>query len=569
VRWQLGLAAIYAEAEDPKWATKLTDEEARLASRFAPIELNGFPSWLDALVRAHPSAVDETLGNELSIALRETGNDSDPTIFLQNIRHASPQVAALFIPRIKAWLDQVLSHHTDASANARISQAVDILMRSDDVALRKFLEETAEKTLSTGLNSPAAKIWLPVLMQMSAEAGVTALETGLRSVPRSARGPAVEWFSVLFGGDHTGMSIDLRRPDFTPRLLLRLLRLAYEHVRIADDVHHEDSYSPDDRDHAEQGRNFILSALLATTGAEGWAVKLEMAEDPLFAHFKDRVIAIARERAAEEADGAASSEADVVALDTYGEVPPTTRDAIFAIMRDRLDDIDDLLLQDVSPRELWATIDDERIMRRALARELRNTANHMYTVDQEGVTADEKETDIRMRATRSDQQAVIELKIGGKPRSAADLCATIKDQLVNKYMAADECRAGCLLITTNSNKRWSHPHKRQRLDFASLIAILNEEADRLALELGGSVRLVVKGLDLRPRLTTERKARAKRKPKSLKKLTRSKVKRSKAGGRKVKAKAPKQPQRKSLRVKRKRRAHLGHSSRRPARGRST
>lgn len=293
-----------------------------------------------------------------------------------------------------------------------------------------------------------------------------------------------------------------------------------------------------------------------------------MAENPLFAHFKDRIIAIARERAAEEVDGAALREADVVALDTYGEVSPTTRDAIFANIRDRLEDMDDLLLQDVSPRELWATITDERIMRRELARELRNTANHVYTVDQEGVTADEKETDIRMRETQSAQQAVIELKIGEKPRSAADLRATIKDQLVNKYMAADECHAGCLLISINSNKTWSRPNRRQRLNFAGLIVLLNEEADRLALELGGSVRLMVKGLDLRPRLTTERKARAqKKKPKALKKPTRSKVKRGTAGGRKVKAKVPKRPKRKSAKVERKGRAQLSRRSRRLARGR--
>jgi len=42
--WQLGLAAIAAEAEDGAWATKLTAEEARLAYRYAPIRLNGLPS---------------------------------------------------------------------------------------------------------------------------------------------------------------------------------------------------------------------------------------------------------------------------------------------------------------------------------------------------------------------------------------------------------------------------------------------------------------------------------------------------------------------------------------------
>src|ERR1700730_6271422 len=109
-------------------------------------------------------------------------------------------------------------------------------------------------------------------------------------------------------------------------------------------------------------------------------------------------------------------------------------------MRDRLDDIDDLLLQDVSPREAWGKITDERVMRRELARELRKAANENYTVDQESVTADEKETDIRLRSTGSKQQATIELKLGDN-RATTDLFNTIKEQLLTKYMAAAESEA--------------------------------------------------------------------------------------------------------------------------------
>ena len=47
-RWQLGLAALYAEAEDPLWATKLTEDESKLAARHATIELNGLPNRVDA-----------------------------------------------------------------------------------------------------------------------------------------------------------------------------------------------------------------------------------------------------------------------------------------------------------------------------------------------------------------------------------------------------------------------------------------------------------------------------------------------------------------------------------------
>ena len=56
---------------------------------------------------------------------------------------------------------------------------------------------------------------------------------------------------------------------------------------------------------------------------------------------------------------------------------------MFALLKDRLSDLDDLLLHDDSPKEAWALISDEKIMRRVIARELRRTANSLYTVDQE------------------------------------------------------------------------------------------------------------------------------------------------------------------------------------------
>jgi hypothetical protein len=65
------------------------------------------------------------------------------------------------------------------------------------------------------------------------------------------------------------------------------------------------------------------------------------------------------------------------------------------------------------------------------------------------------------------------------------------------------------MITIASKKTWHHPDTNKSLDFSGLIAMLNEEANRLSLELGGSVRLMVKGLDLRPRLPTERALNAK------------------------------------------------------------
>jgi hypothetical protein len=342
------------------------------------------------------------------------------------------------------------------------------------------------------------------LLHLNAAVGVAALENGLEESSASKTGVGVKLFAELFHRDYSGVGVDLRAPGFRPPLLLQLLRFAYQHVRIGDDAVHEGSYSPDMRDNAEAGRNAVLRAFFSTTGPDGWAAKLEMAADPLFDHIKDRTIARAEERAAEEADDVALPESEFAILDKTGESPPATREAMFALMRDRLDDVDDLLLQDISPRELWAGITDEHVMRREVARALRDAGNQSYTIDQESVAADEKETDIRFRSTGSKQQATIELKLGDE-RSGANLFDTIRDQLLTKYMAADECRAGCLLVTIARDREWDHPKTGMRIGFEELMAVLNEEAERASKELAGTAKLMAKGLDLRPRLGTERR----------------------------------------------------------------
>jgi hypothetical protein len=508
VKWQFGLAAISAEAEDLNWAKRLSEEEAELACRYAPIELNGFPSWLESLAIEHPAVVDRVLGEELTISLRE-GDDNSYSMFLQNVSHASAIVAALFIPRIRAWLTELAK--IDAAPNNQASeqnlrQGVEILIKAGNDDDRRFIETIAAQRLSKGLSVPFASVWLPALLRLHPAAGVDVLQAGLGRSAASTTGAGAQLFARLFDSDRMG--VDLSAPGFTPQLLLRLVRVAYHHVQISDDVHHEGGRMLDVRDHAERGRDAVLNVLLAQIGIDGWAAKLEMANDPLFAHFKDRAIALAQEKAAEEADSVALTEAEFTVLDKSGEAPPSTREAMFALMRDRLDDIDDLLLQDESPREAWANITDEHVMRREIARELRNAAKHAYIIDQESVTADEKETDIRLRSISSKQIGTIELKLGDE-RSGTDLFNTIKDQLLTKYMAADECRAGCLLVTIARERKWDHPKTGKKIGFEQLMVVLNEEAERLSRELGGEAKLMAKGLNLRPRLKTEKQARSK------------------------------------------------------------
>lgn len=504
VRWQLGLAAIYAEAEDSAWATKLSEEEAKLAARYAPIELNGLPLWMEALVAAHSSAIDATLGEELSRELRSEEGTQWHSMLLQNISHAPDAVIAAFLPRLRVWLDEcgdLLGHNEDKSGAAnRLGRVVSILIKHGNEETRKHLRDLAEKRLDGNIPASFAHVWLPTLMRLDAGAGIKALESYVADIKPSQRSEAVGWFAALFGDRHD--QIDLSNAQFTPTILLKLLRLAYRHVRPADDVEHEGSYTPDERDYAERGRNAIVNAIFEAGGEEGWAAKLEMAADPLFQHFKDRILAVAEEHWAEEIDSTVLYEAQAIALDRTGEAPPASNEAMFAVMVDRLDDLDDLLLRDISPREAWVSIGEERVMRREIARELSHSANGLYKIDQEAATADEKETDIRLRSTVSGHEAVIELKLADG-RTARDLRDTLRDQLVTKYMAPEKSRAGCLLITLAKDRQWEHPDDGSRINLDRLLALLREEADKIVSSLGGELRLHVHALDLRPRLPTE------------------------------------------------------------------
>ena len=504
--WQLGLAGVFAEAEDPDWASALCDDEARLAARYALIQPNGLPHWMEALAESHPDAVDQTLGNELSWELKQAPGAHDCSTVLQAIAYHGPEsVARELVPRLDAWLGQDGDRISDASNEngiaERTRQVARVISRHGDKAAIEKLKEASLARLRRQLPFPLRVLWLSTLMRIDPLLGVEVLEERLATIEPAERSEAVTWFACLFG--NRGDAIGLSGKGFTPRMLLRLVRLAFLHVRREDDAEHEGTYTPDARDDAERARDSIAAALLNAKGEEGMAVKREMAADPLCEHFKDRILAMAEEAWAQEIDADALDERQAAELDQNGEAPVSTNETMFAVMQDRLSDLDELLLQDGSPREAWAGMSDEKLMRREIARALGHAANSIYRVDQEAVTAEEKETDIRLLSTASAHEAVIELKLGDK-HSARALRDAIESQLVRKYMAAENRRAGALLVTLAKDRTWKHPNDQRKIEVDELLGLLNEEADRVQVASGGTILVAVHFLDLRPRLPPER-----------------------------------------------------------------
>jgi hypothetical protein len=97
-----------------------------------------------------------------------------------------------------------------------------------------------------------------------------------------------------------------------------------------------------------------------------------------------------------------------------------------------------------------------------------------------------------------------ESRVNLRRNLTAELRSALKGQLLTKYLAPEHSRSGCLVISVATNRTWLHPETQQKMGLNDLIEFLNVEARKLEAETGGSVRLMAKGFDLRPRLATER-----------------------------------------------------------------
>ena len=510
VVWSIGLMGIYAEAEDPLWATKLKQSEAELAARYALLELNGLPSWLGSLAKAQPMEVAAVVGTELLDELLDAGSDSGwHSMVLQSLRNSTHEVAQLLLPRLVGWLAwsglTLMQLPHSPSNEKKLSQVLSVLLAHAGPEIKGTLEELAAAQVRAAGTGPYLLFWLPVLFLLAPLRGVESMLPVLAALPVEPNGAAIRIIGSLFN-ERTGSGSTEWASKLAPAQLLLLTLEFHRHVRSEDDLVHDTVYSPGARDAAENGRRYIFDALMKASGPEALSSKRALAADPLFERLRDRIAALAQERLASEIDLSAWTPTEVARLLSRKELSPKTTTDIAQLLVDRLDDLQELLLKDTGPRAGWASIGDENTLRPLIARELEVAAREAYTVDQEAVTADGKETDIRLRAV-SGYQATIELKVGEKGRSARELCDTIDDQLVKKYMAHRDARTGCLLVSVaDPGRYWLHPETGERIDRFGLQTLLQAKADEAQRRLGGEARVLARVLDLVPRLSTEKQA---------------------------------------------------------------
>ena len=497
--WMYGFVGLSAEATTAGWADSLSSEEARTAVVYATIELGGFAAFIADLADSYPGEVRDVIGQELSAQLRIDGEDSYLPA-LQGLVNAETKVKQLFIPHLldelKSW-PNVLTDEAGKRWAEHLDNVLYVLGGTTSKTDRAAIAQECINRYEADRAGPLAPVWLKGLFRFDAPKGTQVLtETLIDRDDPALRTLAVEIFATLFG-EHHALVVELEDPAQHAQVLGQLVRLAYAFVRPTEDQSYDGVYSPDARDYAGRTRDFLLNRLLDTPGAEARRVVLELARSEEFEDLRDRLRFLARQRAATDAEFAPYTSEAMIDLEKRYEAPPQDRDGLFTVMMDRLDDLaHDLDHHDFTDRQTVQGITHESDMQRTLALRIDAKANSAYVVAREEEVADRKHTDIRLSAVRGDQKAVVEVKIADN-WTLNTLEEALRDQLVGRYLRHSICKAGCLLLTYHRRKKyWVHPSTKQHVNFAEIVAHLNEKARELETEGSADVRVAAFGLDL-------------------------------------------------------------------------
>ncbi len=488
----VGLTGLSIEAAGSAgWAHALNASEAHRAAEWATVEMT-LPEWFLSLMAAHPVPVAGTLEAEAKYEITNTTHGH--AAILSSIEHGDDELWRLMAPRLKpCLLSWTRTTEKEPFRNSTLDHLVTILTRT-----HRADRDIADRCEAAFLNDPTgldAITWLRGLAICDlrrAHAAMVAARERMSNEDRDHHG--ILWLGVMFGRGGRSHHVPL---DWPADVLIDLTRFAYECVRRDEDVVHDGIFSPDARDDAEGARNQILTALLDRPGAEAHAALIQLAEEPLFAHLRDRLRLKARDRAAFDSEPAAITAKAFTAFESRYERPPQNSAELAQVMADRLSDLDyDLHHHDFNDRHVLRGITTEPEMQPVLARKLDDAARNAYRVSREEEVADKKETDVRLAATAFNGRAVIEIKIGDK-WSVRQLEDALETQLLGQYLRHQNCSVGCLLVTYAGRKGFEDPNSGASLSFEQVIERLSQRAAELEQREQGCVALSVVALDLR------------------------------------------------------------------------
>ena len=344
----VGLAGLQAEFSDEKsFAQKLSQEEARLAVRYAVNEMNGYPDWLGDLLVTHEQDVAYVLNECVRGEWEYPAERQEVHDVISRLSWEGGSLAEIVHETLLTCLES-----GDPPNRQVLDDALSLLLKTIDRKSTELATLALSRCRDVAIESDSFAIWVAVSLQLDADATLDVLER--RMTDDDVADQVVLEVCGYFGGDFRPRIPSISDPDYhRPVVLRRLIPLVFHHIRPSDDLKRtRGAYTPTSRHHAERFREALVSRLAESESDEATDMLRELLDDDALSTHRDWIHHLIDKRIRERADHIAWTEADVRQFALDFETDPKNDLELFQIISNRLSDIKyDIEQSDNSLRE--------------------------------------------------------------------------------------------------------------------------------------------------------------------------------------------------------------------------
>jgi len=484
-----GIAAALADGDLS--ASKMSTEEAALATRYAVNELNAFPPWFFDLAKHHPEAVGGVLCECVSgeWALPPT-KDSFHGV-TAHLRWQGDQLLPLVENALLASLERA-----DPAQPRILEDVLALLLKFGSSHLGLLANLAAQRAPSYDPLDYRHTLWTSVWLQTDALSAIEYLKNRLPAVDKAV--DVVIGLCVTLQGRRDANPLLAANSSYlAPASMRQFIPLVYSHLKPSEDIVRQAgfSYSPTNRDDAQDMRDRLLAQLAESDEPDAEAMLLDLREAPVLNHRRDWILHLVEQRRMRRADLPAWDPRKIQTFTREFETDPKNDYELFMIAKRRLSDIKNSIERaDISARGDLGGDPDEPRLRGWLARELRKSSRSRYTVPQEEEIDRAQRPDLRIEAPGV---GVVPIEVKwADDWTGPELFERLENQLVGQYLRAHDVHYGVYLLGYKGTKKeWAHPTGDRRVPFSQLIESLQARADQIVRERTDIHDVFVMGID--------------------------------------------------------------------------
>ena len=496
IRWidLMGLTGVTLEAvQGPTWVSKLSDADARRATEFATLEINGFPRWFSDLSKSHPAEVRAVLHREIRDEVTRGGVTFFET--LQAVTYSDETLASILAPALLADLEAGLIVPRGA-----LSLLLQIIVNGLSESHKKRFERWGVENFQKEMDISVSVQYLAAVFSINPRAATDIAVAKAADLDDESQTAFVDKFlTACFGGSFSGArfkAVAATSPDIIEELMLLSFKT---HKQVAARRRPEGVvYRNTESDYADEARSAIFTRFVKTPGSATYHALRRLMQDSTFPVAPSRLRVLAEERALEDSETAPWPPGEAYAFEQSKETAPQTGKDLRSVLIGRIEDMQhELWHDDFSQRLTLRGLAPEKEVQKWVADRLRVRQGRSFSVEREPHVADEKEPDVRIRAKATDANVSMEIKVA-ESWSLTELEEALEVQLCGRYLRSDRGRYGVLLLVHQESRPlgWQDKASGKHLSFTEVSSRLRARALTISGESQNSPQPEVAMLDV-------------------------------------------------------------------------